>query len=63
MTAAEIKTWIAYWTAAKMVNFDAVRSVEQVYECRKYCSCMRVGVFTEVSDLSIWNALQDIRGA
>ncbi len=63
MTTNEIKTWLSYWQNGGMVAIDAIQSVEQVYEARKYCSCMRKGVFAEdlVSDLQIWRALSEMR--
>jgi predicted NAD-dependent protein-ADP-ribosyltransferase YbiA (DUF1768 family) len=61
MTTTEIKTWINYWNAAKMVAVDAIQAFEQVYQARKYCECMRVGVFTDVTDLQIWNAIRELR--
>jgi len=59
MTQAEIKTWLAYWTAAEMVAVDQITSFDRVYQARKYCECMRVGVFADVSDLSIWRAINE----
>lgn len=61
MTKADIKRWIAYWTAADMVAFDEIRTFNQMVEARKYCSCLRVGVFADVTDLQLWNALRDYR--
>lgn len=60
MTQAEIKSWIEYWKAAKMVDVDAIRAFDQVHQARKFCECMRVGVFHPdlVSDLQIWRALK-----
>jgi hypothetical protein len=62
MTKAEIKNWISYWTAAKMVAFDAIQAFDQVYQARKFCECMRVGAFTDVTDLQIWTVLREMRG-
>ncbi len=61
MKAADIQSWIAYWTAAKMVAFDQITSCDRVVQARKYCECMRVGVFADVTDLQIWNALCGLR--
>jgi hypothetical protein len=61
MKATDIQSWIAYWTAAKMVAFDQITSFDRVYQARKYCECMRVGVFADVTDLQIWNALCGLR--
>ena len=63
MNTKEIQTWLAYWTNAKMVAVDAIRAFDQVYQARKYCECMRVGVFTDVTDLQIWNAITQMRAA
>lgn len=58
MGELQIQNWLTCWGNAKMVNLDAIRAFEHVYQARKYCECMRVGVFTDVTDLQIWNALQ-----
>jgi hypothetical protein len=63
MTRSDIQSWISYWTAAKMVSFDEITSFDRVYQARKYCECMRTGVFADVTDLQIWNALQAMRQA
>ena len=62
MTATQIKNWLGYWQNAKMVNLEAITSFDRVYQARKYCECMRVGVFAEVTDLQIWNALREAEG-
>lgn len=59
---AEIVKWLNYWTNAKMLNIDAIQSLQQVYEARKYCPFMRVGVFTHVTDGHIWDALRLAKG-
>lgn len=61
MAQNEIKDWLAYWTAAKMVALDEIRAFDQVHQARKFCQCMRVGVFHDVTDLAIWNAIQEMR--
>jgi hypothetical protein len=61
MTSAEIKPWLDYWHFAKMVAFDHIQAFENVYQARKYCQCMRVGLFEDVSDLQLWNAIKDWR--
>jgi hypothetical protein len=61
MTTTKIKNWLIYWNNAKMVSLDAITSFDRVFQARKYCECMRVGVFAEVTDLQIWNALQASR--
>ncbi len=61
MTEARIQDWLRYWHAARMVAVDQICAFDQVYEARKYCSCMRVGVFTDVTDLQIWRALTALR--
>jgi len=63
MTKQSIKDWLIYWNNAGMVAIDEIRAFDQVYLARKYCRCMRVGVFTDVTDLRIWNALRDMREA
>jgi len=62
MNATQIKNWLGYWQNAKMVNLEAITSFDRVYQARKYCECMRVGVFAEVTDLQIWNALREVEG-
>ena len=58
-----IQSWLTYWANAKMVNIDAITSFESVYQARKFCECMRVGIFHDdlVSDLEIWRALKAMR--
>jgi hypothetical protein len=65
MKQNDIQSWLEYWQNAKMVDTDEIAAFDQVYEARKYCSCMRVGVFSEhlVSDLQIWKALCAMRAA
>lgn len=61
LTKSDIQKWLAYWQAAKMVAVERICAFDQVWEARKYCECMRVGVFQDVTDLQIWNALSDMR--
>jgi hypothetical protein len=61
LKTADIKVWLAYWQAAHMVNVDAIQAYEHVHLARKFCSCMRVGVFADVSDLEIWRSLVALR--
>ncbi len=63
MRKSEIQIWLAYWQNANMVSVDAIRALEHVYQARKYCACMRQGVFHPdlVSDGQIWDALQAMR--
>jgi nitroimidazol reductase NimA-like FMN-containing flavoprotein (pyridoxamine 5'-phosphate oxidase superfamily) len=63
MANSTIKQWLRYWQAANLVAVDEIRSFQDVYQARKYCSVMRDGVFAEVSDLQIWNALKEMRVA
>ncbi len=63
MKQAEIMGWLEYWKNAKMVAVDEIAAFDQVYQARKFCSCMRIGVFSPdlVTDLEIWRALQVMR--
>ena len=61
MAQQQIKAWLSYWSAAKMVAVDEIRAFDQVHLARKFCSCMRVGVFSDVTDLQIWRALMALR--
>lgn len=63
MTLKEIQTWLSYWQNAGMVAVDAILAFDQVYQARKFCECMRTGVFAEVTDLDIWRALREMRSA
>ena len=58
-----IQEWLAYWQSAKMVDVDQIRAFDQVATARRFCECMRAGVFTDVTDLQIWRALEDMRKA
>ena len=44
-----------------MVAFDEIRAFDQMYQARKFCPCLRVGVFADVTDLQLWNALREYR--
>jgi hypothetical protein len=55
--------WLVYWRNAKMVSVENIVAFVHVTEARKYCECMRVGVFQDVTDLSIWRALKDLRAS
>jgi tRNA(Leu) C34 or U34 (ribose-2'-O)-methylase TrmL len=57
----EIKTWLDYWNQAGMVAVDEIRAFDQVHTARKFCACMRTGVFADVTDLAIWRALLAMR--
>mgnify|MGYP001565510147 CR=1 FL=1 len=63
MTQQRIQEWLTYWTNARMVAIDQINAFDQVHLARKYCSCMRVGVFAGVGDLAIWRALENMRDA
>lgn len=55
-----ITRWFKYWDAAHMVNFSEINSLEDMIQARKYCKCMRVGVFTEdvITTEEMWNVLR-----
>jgi hypothetical protein len=61
MTQAKIKSWINYWTAANLVAFHEINSAADVANARRFCAVMRNGVFCDVADNSIWQALQSLR--
>lgn len=61
MTRSEIQGWLTYWTNANMVSVDAIKAFDQVALARRFCSCMRSGVFSEITDLQIWRALTAMR--
>ena len=61
MTQTNIKGWIKYWAAAKMVSFSEIQSISDMGTARKFCECMRIGVFGDVSDKALWHALKSIR--
>ena len=63
MSMQEIQSWLEYWQNAKMVSVSKINAFDQVAICRKYCECMSVGVFSDVTDLQIWRALVDMRNA
>lgn len=62
LTTTEIQTWLNYWQHGDMVAVDRIRAFDHVYEARKYCACMRTGIFADVTDLQIWLAIRDMRG-
>jgi hypothetical protein len=61
MSRKQIQEWLTYWHNAKMVAVESICAFDQVHLARKYCECMRVGVFENVTDLAIWNALVELR--
>jgi len=64
MKQKDILDWLEYWRNANMVDIDEINAFDQVHLARKYCPCMRLGVFTpdRVTDLEIWRALCVMRG-
>lgn len=62
LTDAEIQTWLKYWDNAKSVAVDEIRTFSHVATARKFCEVMRVGKFTDVTDLQIWRAIKKMRG-
>ena len=61
LSQKDIQDWLRYWQATKSVAVHNINAFDQVAEARKYCSCMRKGVFCEVTDLQIWRALCNMR--
>ena len=61
MTKLNIQDWLIYWDNAKMIAVDKIQAFDQVHQARKFCECMRVGVFSDVTDLQIWNAIKNLR--
>jgi hypothetical protein len=63
MTTTEITNWLTYWNNARMVAVENIAAFDQVHLARKFCECMRVGVFHPdmVTDLQIWNAIREMR--
>jgi hypothetical protein len=61
MKQSKIQEWLTYWQNARMVDLDEIRAFEHVHQARRFCSCMRVGVFAAVADLDIWRALENMR--
>ena len=57
MTTKQIKTWLNYWMNAKAVAVNEIRSLADVTEARRFCAVMRKGVFTDVTDQQIWEAI------
>jgi hypothetical protein len=61
LTSAKIQDWLKYWQRANIVSVDEIHAFGDVYQARKYCECMRVGIFANVTDLQIWRALSEMR--
>lgn len=61
MSQDDIQGWLKYWRASRMVAVDEIRAFDQVHQARKFCACMRVGRFADVTDLQIWRALVALR--
>lgn len=62
MNKQEIQTWLSYWDNGDMVNVGRILAYDQVHTARLYCPVMARGVFTDVTDGQIWDALRDMRG-
>lgn len=63
MGKAKIKSWIQYWTNARMIAFGEIQSLADMTEARRWCSVMRLGVFSNVTDRQLWDALAEMRRA
>lgn len=63
MTQKDIKRWVGYFARSNMVAFHEIQCLAHVELARKHCECLRVGVFSNVTDKQIWNALLDTRKA
>ena len=61
MTIENVQNWLNYWRNANMVHLGAITTLQNVAVARRFCSCMRTGVFADVSDGQIWDALRDMR--
>jgi hypothetical protein len=59
MTREEIKDWVAMFDHSRMVNIDAIKSVADVKEAKRFCSCMRNGIFWRVTDAQWFEAIQE----
>ena len=60
MTRNQIINWLKYWDAAQCVNFSEIQCVEDVHNARKFCAVMRQGVFLNITDEQIWDALKGL---
>lgn len=62
MATKQIASWLTYWKNARMVALEEIRSLEDMIEARKWCSCMRIGVFSPdlVSTEALWKARQAV---
>jgi hypothetical protein len=61
MAQNNITGWIRYWAAANLVAVNEIASLDDVKQARRFCAVMRDGVFSNVTDAAIWQALQSLR--
>ena len=59
MSKQEIKSWLSYFKATGMVNFKEITSLDLLKQARRFCKCMRVGVFANVTDNQIWYVIRE----
>lgn len=61
--AQQIAGWLKYWRAAQMVATEEIQTAEDMVEARRWCACMRSGVFIPelVSTAELWGALSTLR--
>lgn len=62
MNRAAIQVWLTYWDNGDVVNVGRILAYDQVHTARLYCSVMTKGVFADVTDGEIWDALREMRG-
>ncbi len=63
VTQQDIQVWLAYWKFSNTVAVDEIRMFEHVDEARKFCPVMSRGIFSNVTALDIWRALNAMRNA
>lgn len=58
MPKTEIAAWVRTWGSSRRgVEIDLINSLDDLRDARRFCSVMRLGLFTYVSDETLFNAI------
>jgi hypothetical protein len=60
LTTAELKSWLRYFRAGRMVNLAEIGSIDDMRLAQRFCSCMRVGVLAATSAEQLWEAWLEV---
>ena len=57
MKLSDARRWVRYWSAAKMISVDAIKTIDDAAQTIRFCKCMRVGVASDLSPATLFNAV------